>query len=337
MQQPLEALKSLLQTDQRFLLIAHKSPDGDAVGSLVGMFYLLKNLGKKVEVVLPDPPASNIAGFLEGTDCLFYSSDSNAVENRFMEADCLICLDFNAISRVGDMQHLLAGFQGKKVLIDHHTEPENFADITISEVHCSSTCQLIYQCFEGMDLLSSMDQHAARCLYLGMTTDTGSFRFPSVTAKTHKIVADLIERGIEQWKIHQEVFDNNSVGQLQLRGFAVSEKLVLLNQRSHGFPFGYIWLTKDDLARFNYQPGDTEGLVNTILSIEGMKAGVLIQEKSDGIKMSFRSKDEVHVNQFAKKHFNGGGHVYAAGGFSPDSMDVTISKLLSLMHELFPR
>ena len=176
MQQPLEALKNLLQSEHRFLLIAHKSPDGDAVGSVAGMYYLLKNLGRKVEVVLPDPPASNIAGFLEGIDCLFYSSASNAVENRFMEADCLICLDFNAISRVGDMQHLLAGFQGNKVLIDHHTEPENFADITISEVSCSSTCQLIYECIEGMDLLSAVDQHAARCLYLGITTDTGSFR-----------------------------------------------------------------------------------------------------------------------------------------------------------------
>jgi len=337
MQQPLEALKNLLQSEHRFLLVAHKSPDGDAVGSVAGMYYLLKNLGRKVEVVLPDPPAANIAGFLDGTDCLFYSSDSKAVTARFAEADCLVCLDFNATSRVGDMHYLLADFQGAKVLIDHHTEPEDFAEVTISEVSCSSTCQLIYQCFEGMNLLAALDQYAARCLYLGITTDTGSFRFPSVTAKTHEIVASLIRCGIEQWKIHQEVFDNNSLNQLQLRGFAISEKLVLLSQSSQGIPFGFIWLTRNELERFNYQSGDTEGLVNTILSIEGIKAGVLIQEKSDGIKMSFRSKDEVHVNQFAKKYFNGGGHVYAAGGFSPDSMDVTISRLLSLMYELFPR
>jgi phosphoesterase RecJ-like protein len=233
------------------------------------------------------------------------------------------------------MQQLLAEFKGKKVLIDHHTDPEDYADVLISQVSCSSTCQLIYECFEGMDLLSAMDKRAARSLYLGITTDTGSFRFPSVTAKTHKIVADLIERGIEHWKIHQEVFDNNSVDQLQLRGFAISEKLVLLNKTSQGLPFGYIWLTRSELERYNYKSGDTEGLVNTILSIEGIKAGVLIQEKSDGIKMSFRSKDEIHVNVFAKTHFNGGGHVYAAGGFSADSMEVTLERLLRLIPELF--
>jgi phosphoesterase RecJ-like protein len=337
MQQRLEAFKILLHSDRRFLLIAHKSPDGDAVGSLAGMYHLLNNLGKKVEIVLPDPPAANIAGFLEGTDCLFYTSDSNAVKTRLMGADSLICLDFNAISRVGNMQHLLSDFRGNTVLIDHHTEPEDFADITISDISCSSTCQLVYECFEAMDLLNALDQNSARCLYLGMATDTGSFRFPSVTSKTHRIVASLIDSGLEPWKIHQEVFDNNSLDQLQLRGFAISEKLVLLNKSPQGVPLGYIWLTKDELARFNYQPGDTEGLVNTILSIKGIKAGVLIQEKSDGIKMSFRSKDEIQVNSFAQKYFNGGGHVYAAGGFSPDSMGVTVSKLLSLMHELFPR
>lgn len=328
-------LKSLLESSNRFIVLAHKSPDGDAVGSVAGLYFLLKNLNRSVEVVLPDPPASNIAPFLEGTGCLFYSKNPTEVEARIQEADCLIGLDFNAISRVGGMQQLMAEFKGKKVLIDHHTDPEDYADVLISQVSCSSTCQLIYECFEGMDLLSAMDKRAARSLYLGITTDTGSFRFPSVTAKTHKIVADLIERGIEHWKIHQEVFDNNSVDQLQLRGFAISEKLVLLNKTSQGLPFGYIWLTRSELERYNYKSGDTEGLVNTILSIEGIKAGVLIQEKSDGIKMSFRSKDEIHVNVFAKTHFNGGGHVYAAGGFSADSMEVTLERLLRLIPELF--
>jgi phosphoesterase RecJ-like protein len=335
MQQSFSALKNLVLSDYRFLLVAHKSPDGDAVGSVAGLYFLLKNLNRSVELVLPDPPASNIAPFLEGTGCLFYSKNPTEVEARIQEADCLIGLDFNAISRVGGMQQLMAEFKGKKVLIDHHTDPEDYADVLISQVSCSSTCQLIYECFEGMDLLSAMDKRAARSLYLGITTDTGSFRFPSVTAKTHKIVADLIERGIEHWKIHQEVFDNNSVDQLQLRGFAISEKLVLLNKTSQGLPFGYIWLTRSELERYNYKSGDTEGLVNTILSIEGIKAGVLIQEKSDGIKMSFRSKDEIHVNVFAKTHFNGGGHVYAAGGFSADSMEVTLERLLRLIPELF--
>ncbi|MBM3165520.1 MAG: bifunctional oligoribonuclease/PAP phosphatase NrnA [Bacteroidetes bacterium] len=329
------SLKQLLSNSHRFLIITHKSPDGDAVGSASALYFLLKNLGCQVEVVLPDSPAPNIASFLDGTDCLFYDSNPQLVEQRFKSADCLIGLDFNAVSRVGDLQHLIVNFEGKRILIDHHTEPEDFADVLISDVKCSSTCQLVYECFEEMGMLHALDARSARCLYLGITTDTGSFRFPSVTSKTHKIIASLIECGIDQWLIHQEIFDNNSMDQLQLRGFAISEKLVLLNRSTPSLPVGYIWLTRTELERFNYQPGDTEGLVNTILSIEGIKAGVLIQEKKEGIKMSFRSKDDVHVNQFAKKYFNGGGHVYAAGGHSPDSMDVTISRLLSLIHELF--
>ncbi|NBX38472.1 MAG: bifunctional oligoribonuclease/PAP phosphatase NrnA [Flavobacteriia bacterium] len=335
MHQPLVALKELFLSHRKFLITAHKSPDGDAVGSVSGLYFLLKNLGRSVEVVLPDPPAKNLEPFLQATDCRYFSEQPELVAERFQSADCFIGLDFNAVSRVGEMQTLVENFSGTKVLIDHHTHPEDFADILISEVQCSSTCQLLYECFESMELLLALQANAARALYLGIMTDTGSFRFPSVNANTHRIVASLIGYGTEPWKIHQAVFDHNRVDQLKLRGFAVSEKLILLNQHPSALPVGYIALTQEELQRFNYQSGDTEGLVNTILSIEGIKAGVLIQEKSNGIKMSFRSKDEVYVNNFAKNHFNGGGHHYAAGGYSEHTMDVTITKLLSLIHELF--
>jgi phosphoesterase RecJ-like protein len=205
----------------------------------------------------------------------------------------------------------------------------------ISDVTNSSTCQLIYECIELMDLTHAIDQHVARALYLGIMTDTGSFRFPSVNAKTHHILAELMSTGISHWQIHQDVYDNNRIDQLQLRGYAISEKLVLLNKEKNPIPAGYISLTKEELSRFNYKTGDTEGLVNVILSLEGIKVGVLIQEKSDGIKMSFRSKDGVFVNELAKQHFNGGGHKYAAGGISFDSMEVTLSRLLSLMEAQF--
>jgi phosphoesterase RecJ-like protein len=245
----------------------------------------------------------------------------------------LICLDFNGPSRVGEMQHLIDGFTGVKVMIDHHPAPEPFADIMISDVANSSTCQLIFECIEGMGLTHAIDQHVAKAIYLGILTDTGSFRFPSVTPKTHEILAFLMTTGIQHWQIHQDVFDNNRLEQLQLKGFAISEKLTLLKDK--GLPFGYIALTNEDLVKYNYRSGDTEGLVNTILSIEGIKAAVLIQEKELGIKMSFRSKDEIYINELAKQHFNGGGHKYAAGGVSFDNMEVTISKLLSLIPVIF--
>jgi len=331
----LNQLKALLGSPNRFIVLAHKSPDGDAVGSAAGFYKFLLNLSFKARVVLPDLPSDTLLPFMADTDCVYYSEHPDEVRALFEESTVLICLDFNAPSRVGDLHALIEGFSGVKVMIDHHPEPEPFADLMISDVTNSSTCQLIYECIEHMGLTHAIDQHVARALYLGIMTDTGSFRFPSVNAKTHHILAELIGTGIAHWQIHQDVYDNNRIDQLQLRGYAISEKLVLLNKDKNPIPAGYISLTKEELSRFNYKTGDTEGLVNVILSLEGIKVGVLIQEKTDGIKMSFRSKDGVFVNELAKQHFNGGGHKYAAGGISYDSMEVTLSRLLSLMELQF--
>jgi phosphoesterase RecJ-like protein len=328
-------LKSLLESSNRFIVLAHKSPDGDAVGSAAAFFHFLSNLSCSVKVVLPDPPSDTLLPFMAHTDCLYFSEHPEAVKVRFEEASVLICLDFNAPSRVGEMHTLIEEFSGIKVMIDHHPEPEPFADIMISDVTNSSTCQLIYECIQEMHLTHAVNQEVARALYLGIMTDTGSFRFPSVNSKTHQILSELMQTGIAHWQIHQDVFDNNRIDQLQLRGFAISEKLVLLNNQDKPCPAGYIALTRAELDRFNYKAGDTEGLVNVILSLEGIKVGVLIQEKSDGIKMSFRSKDGIFINELAKQHFQGGGHKYAAGGISFDSMEVTISKFTSLIQAQF--
>lgn len=331
----LNQLKALLASPNRFIVLAHKSPDGDAVGSAAGFYKFLLNLSCNAHVVLPDLPSDTLLPFMANTDCLYFSEQPDVVKTLFKESSVLICLDFNAPSRAGDMHALIEEFSGVKVMIDHHPEPEAFADLMISDVTNSSTCQLIYECIAQMDLTHAIDQHVARALYLGIMTDTGSFRFPSVNAKTHHILAELMSTGIAHWQIHQDVYDNNRIDQLQLRGYAISEKLVLLNKEKNPIPAGYISLTKEELSRFNYKTGDTEGLVNVILSLEGIKVGVLIQEKSDGIKMSFRSKDGFFVNELAKQHFNGGGHKYAAGGISFDSMEVTLSRLLSLMEAQF--
>lgn len=330
----LNQLKALLESPNRFIILAHKSPDGDAVGSAAAFFHFLSNLSCKAQVVLPDLPSDTLLPFIANTECLYFSEQPDAVKTLFDESSVLICLDFNSPTRVGDMQPLIEKFSGVKVMIDHHPEPEAFADLMISDVTNSSTCQLIYECIEFMELTYAVDQYVARALYLGIMTDTGSFRFPSVSSKTHKILAALLHTGISHWQIHQDLYDNNRIDQLQLRGFAISEKLVLLNKKNSALPVGYISLTKDELSRFNYKTGDTEGLVNVILSVEGIKVGILIQEKSDGIKLSFRSKDGVFVNELAKQHFNGGGHKYAAGGISFDSMEVTISRILSLIETL---
>lgn len=331
----LNQLKALFASANSFIVLAHKSPDGDAVGSAVGFYKFLLNLSCKAHVVLPDLPSDTLLPFMAETDCLYFSEHPNEVKTLFKDSSVLICLDFNSPGRVGEMDALIKEFSGIKVMIDHHPEPEAFADLMISDVTNSSTCQLIYECIELMSLTHAIDQHVARALYLGIMTDTGSFRFPSVNAKTHHILAELIKTGIAHWQIHQDIYDNNRIDQLQLRGYAISEKLVLLNKGENPIPAGYISLTNEELSRFNYKAGDTEGLVNVILSLEGIKVGVLLQEKSEGIKMSFRAKDGFFVNEFAKQHFNGGGHKYAAGGISFDSMEVTLSRLLSLMEVEF--
>lgn len=331
----LNSLKSLFLAPNRFVVLAHKSPDGDAVGSAVGFYKFLSNIACEAQLILPDKPSDTLLPFLAESNCLYYSEHAEKVKECFYESTILICLDFNAPSRVGEMQYLIETFKGITVMIDHHPEPESFAQIMISDLTNSSTCQLIYECLEAMDYTDAIDQSVARALYLGIMTDTGSFRFPSVNAKTHQILSKLIQKGIAHWQIHQDVFDHNSLDQLQLRGYAISEKLVLLNNTDKSIPAGYISLTREDLSRFNYKTGDTEGLVNVILSIEGVKVAVLMQEKEDGIKMSFRSKDGIFVNDLAKEHFNGGGHKYAAGGISFDSFEVTISKLRSLMEQQF--
>jgi len=328
-------LKSLLESSNRFVILSHKSPDGDAVGSVAAFFHFLSNLSCKASVILPDYPSDTLAPFLVNTNCQYYNVDSDAVKLLFEESSVLICLDFNAPNRVGEMCKLIEDFSGVKVMIDHHPNPDSFANIIISDVSNSSTCQLIYECIQEMDLTHAVNQDVARSLYLGIMTDTGSFRFPSVNAKTHQIVSKLLETGITHWQIHQDVYDNTRIDQLKLRSFALSEKLVLLTDQNGSCTAGFISLTRTELDRFNFKAGDTEGLVNVILSLEGIKVGVLLQEKLDGIKMSFRSKDEIFINDLAREHFNGGGHKYAAGGVSFDSMEVTISKLSSLLQAKF--
>jgi len=333
MQIELQALKDLFKPQHNFLVVSHKSPDGDAVGSVVAFYRFLTNLSFKASIVLPDRPSDVLMHFLDPCPVIFYDEDEVETMNCFEEATVLICLDFNTTSRVGSMQKLIEDFEGFTVMIDHHPNPDSYADIILSDVTNTSTCQLIFECIESMGLVHFIDKQTATAIYLGMVTDTGSFRYPSVTSKTHRVISRLFDQGMEHWQIHQQVFDNNRLDQLKLRGYAIAEKLTLLN--THQIPFGYIALTAEELNRFNYRAGDTEGLVNIIISIEGIKAGVLILEKSDGIKMSFRSKDGVFVNEFVKQYFNGGGHNYAAGGYSKDSMEVTISRLISLIPSIF--
>jgi phosphoesterase RecJ-like protein len=318
----LEQLSTTLQSHQNWLITTHKGPDGDAVGSVVAWAAYAEQCGKDYLILFPDQPASYLCPFLDGYQWGVYDA------SKTYDFDLLFALDYNAPSRVGDdMSLFVAAYPAPKVMIDHHPGPTDFCQLTISEPKACSTTEVIYMTLAALEQLSLVNIPMAQGLYLGLMTDTGSFRFPSVSAHTHQMVAHLLEIGLVHHLIHEAVYDVNSVTRLQLRGYAIAEKLQLFPQQR----LGILSLSKEELKRFAYQKGDTEGLVNVILSIEGFDAGVFLMETEEGVKFSFRSKGERFVNVFAQTYFNGGGHQYAAGGFYQGSLKEALAKLHSLI------
>ena len=329
----IEKLRTALAQSKKLLITTHKSPDGDAIGSSVAWFHFLKAQGKEALIVLPDEPADFLLPFLKNVDFLIYEKDPAKVDTMLADFDLVFCLDYNAPSRVGkQMEALLEKVKCKKVMIDHHQNPEEFCEIIISRPEICSTAELIYECIEELGAKDFLNKSCCEAIYLGILTDTGSFRYPSVTAKTHLILAHLLEMGVVHFKIHEEIFDVNTLDKIQLRAYAIANKF----EKIPGFPIGLISMSSEELQRFNYQKGDTEGLVNVILSIEGISIALFLMEAKEGIKMSFRSKGAFFVNDFAEKNFSGGGHKYAAGGFSSESLNVTISRFKALVSELIP-
>ena len=324
----IETFKSLLKDADKILITTHKSPDGDAIGSAVACYEFLKSIDKSPFILLPDPPASNLMSFLDDTSYSFFGD----FDQNLSDFELVFCLDYNHMYRVGEeMSKIFAEIECKKIMIDHHPEPSQFCDLTISRREVCSTAQLFFEVLEEVGMESRLNLKASQAIYLGIMTDTGSFRFPSVTAKTHDVLHKVILNGVIPFKIHELVFDQNTSEQLKLRGFAISDKMELIK----GSPIGMISLSMEELNRFNYKKGDTEGLVNVILSIKGMSVAIFMMENDEGnVKMSFRSKGEYIVNEFAKKHFNGGGHKYAAGGFSEMGLNETRSMILRHYKEI---
>jgi phosphoesterase RecJ-like protein len=318
-------LSSTLESQQNWLITTHKGPDGDAVGSVVAWAAYAKRCGKNYLILFPDQPAAYLCPFLEGYNWEVFTKDKD------YNGDLLFALDYNSSSRLGE--EMSGWFDSQtliKVMFDHHPNPAEFVQIPISIPTSCSTTEVIYRVLEDLGQRDQIDLHVAKGLYLGLLTDTGSFRFPSVSAQTHRMAAHLLDLGLEHHLIHEAVYDVNSVTRLQLRGYAIAEKLQLFPN----YRIGIMSLSKDDLKRFDYQKGDTEGLVNVILSIEGYDLGVFLMETEDGVKLSFRSKGQRYVNTFAQTHFNGGGHQYAAGGFLAADLNTTLAKLESLLVQM---
>lgn len=327
----MQSFKLLVDQHHSFLITTHKSPDGDAIGSTTACYFFLKKMGKNPIVLFPDEPSEGLLPFLSDVSYKVFENCSVNEIQEMINMDASIHMDYNDPSRVGsEMSSIFEQLKGPSIMIDHHPNPSTFTDHSISKVAASSTAELFYEVLERNDLSSYVDLNCARGIYLGILTDTGSFRFPSVTAFTHHVLEKLLQLGLDHVEIHEVIYDDNSLNRLQLRGFAIAERLEILPD----VPIGIIALSREDLSRFNYKKGDTEGLVNVILSIKGIQIALFAIEKEDGVKLSFRSKGNYFVNDFSSRNFNGGGHKYAAGGESKESLDVTISRFKSLVNEL---
>ena len=323
-----DELKSFLERPRNVVIVGHRNPDGDAMGASLGLCHYLKMKGHSPTVVVPNE-YPDFLHWLPGSKATYRFDWQNSQSQRAIKAsDIIFLLDFNALHRVGnDMQNTLEKYQNDFMLIDHHQQPDDFSYM-YSDVEMSSTCQMVYHFIEKMGDLDLIDSKISTCLYTGIMTDTGSFRFRSTTSLTHRVIADLIDKGAVNDRIHSNIYDSNSYGRMQLLGQALSNLKVL-----PVFKTAYITLTQEEKTINDFKKGDTEGIVNYALSIQGVvMAAIFIEDKEQGIiKISFRSKGTFSVNQFARKHFNGGGHDNAAGGKSNLSMDDTINKFNALL------
>ena len=326
---------SEIKSASSIIITAHKSPDGDSIGSSLGLYHFIKKLGKEVVICHPDP-APDYLLFLEGVDTIKTMATENLeIESLFDTSDLIFCLDYNSTDRVGEgMQHLLEKSQAKKIMIDHHLNPHDFAFITVSETSVCSTSQLILELIEQSGNGVLLDEKIGTPLYLGILTDTGSFRFPSVQPRTHELLAKLLNAGVKHYLVHETLNDNNTFDRLRLQGYALSQKLELMED----YNVALIWLTEEELTKYNYKKGDTEGIVNIALSIKGIKAAMFFAERDGIVKISFRSKGQDNpVNVLASEHFSGGGHANASGGMSELSIEDTLLKIKKLIPEYFKK
>lgn len=317
------ALLALLEPSKRIAITTHFNPDGDAMGSSLGLAHVLKAMDHTVQVVLPNAAPGNLH-WMPGQDLVIdHDRSRETSEMAVREAQVLFCLDFSRPDRVQGLEQALRAAP-VRVLIDHHRDPDTDFTVSFSDISASSTCQMVYDVIMAMGKGDLINSDVATCLYAGIMTDSGSFRFPSTTPHTLRVAADLLERGARPHLIHAAIMEDNTLDRLRLTGFALSERMQVLDDGAAAV----IALSKADLDRFNYVPGDTEGLVNYGLSVRGIRLSAFLAERRDVIKISLRSKGDLPVNEFLATYFEGGGHANAAGGRSSASLAATVATLV---------
>lgn len=327
--QDIEEVKELLATRKSIVIVTHKNPDGDAMGSSLGLYNYLIRKNHKVNVITPNGYPTFLE-WLPGDDKVIeHSENAERAETLIKKANVIFCLDFNALRRIDKVGSPVKKSKATKILIDHHLQPEKFADYMMCDKKSCSTSQLIFDFINLLGDKKLINRKIANCLYTGIMTDTLNFRISTTSAHTHSVVAELISAGAQNTLAYANVFDTNSENRIRLLGHCLSKEMKVLTEYNSAF----IALSASDLKKYNFQKGDTEGVVNYPLSIEGIKFSALFMETKGEIKISFRSKGNFDVNKFARKHFTGGGHANAAGGEANTSLDEAVLKLISVLSE----
>lgn len=320
----IEKTLGLIKKSNKVVITTHRSPDGDAIGSSLGLARALVNWGKEACVIVPDAYAM-VFDYLEGK-VIDFSVEKDLAIKKFKEADLLFCLDYNDLKRVAEVKTEVDKMNCTKILIDHHPFPSAEFDILFSDTSFGSTAEMVFHFLDDLKSFHLIDEIAATALLTGIITDTGSFKY-GTTAGTFSVASQLVRSGANSLEIQEAIFDQNSLSRMRLNGYALSEKLELLKT----IQTAIVSLNGEELERFSYEKGDTEGLVNQVLSLKGVKMAIFVMDRNGETRLSFRSQDDIEVNKIAAEHFNGGGHARAAGGVSKLSVEETVQKLKDIL------
>lgn len=329
-QENIDAVKAVVNNGNRFVVLSHKNPDGDAAGSSLALCCYLRSLGKECSVVLPNMFPDFLAWLPGASEVVYYDTERPRADALLNAADAIFCLDFNVLSRIGEAGAAVAALSVPKVLIDHHPQPSQEFSVTISHTMACSTCELVYRVIDRLSGHESLSQEMAECIYAGMMTDTGAFAYASARKDIYLIIAGLLDKGIDKDLIYRKVFYTSSMKRMRLWGYVLYEKLKVYNK----YNAALMTLSHKELMRFYAQKGDTEGLVNQALQIKGIRFSCFLREELPGkINVSLRSVDDFPCNEVAAEFFNGGGHKNASGGELYCSMDEAVERFVQALNK----
>lgn len=327
---PVKELKEILDSPKNIVITTHQNPDGDAIGSSLGLMHYLKMRGHTATVITPNEHPEYLHWLPGNEDVVIFKDNRDVGKKIVSEADVIFCLDFNDLRRIADLGTVVKKSKATKVLIDHHLQPTEFADYKFCNAMASSTAELVFDFIKDMGDDELIEENIANCIYTGVMTDTGAFQYPSTTPKVHRMVAELMDRGVKNYRAYDLVYNHYSENRIRFFGFCITERLKVYHQ----YGAALIYISKEDQIKFNVVKGDTEGLVNLPLQIRGISLSCLIIDRDDIVKISLRSKGDLDVNNMARKHFNGGGHKNASGGSSNVSLDETVKKFEEILPQV---